>query len=405
MVDYLTTLLRRPSAPAALRRRWFFITAVTLVAWGAGYGWLQGRWPYAGRWALLAAPVLAYQLWFLWRHLADNRREGQTAVLPHLGPGNWLSISRALLLGLLAGFLFAPWPRGALGWLPALLYTTAALTDIMDGMAARRADHVTVLGGKLDMAYDGIGMLVAVGLAVGYGQVPGWFVLVGLARYLFVGGLWLRRRWGWPIHKLPPSVHRRLFAGLQMGFMMVMLWPFLPAAGTRLAATVFAVPFLLGFLRDWLVVSGRIDPDSKQYRQVQGAVFRATAVYLPPLLRLTILGMVIVAFANRYRAFPPPDWVNLLVGWGLPGTVLAGTAVGLALLGTLAITLGVLPRVATWPLFLVLAFDIQARGLDLLNGALLVCGLLVLLLGPGRGALWPVEERLFKARPGTVATT
>ena len=38
-----------------------------------------------------------------------------------------------------------------------------------------------------------------------------------------LAGLWLRKRRGAPIYDLPPSVNRRVIAGLQMGFLAVIL--------------------------------------------------------------------------------------------------------------------------------------------------------------------------------------
>jgi len=111
-----------------------------------GYLLLEPRWPYAGRWAILAGLVQSYGLWLLWHHLPLNRREGEQTLFTTLGIANHLSLARGLIASLIAGFLFSPWPTGFLAWLPCLLYLTAYLLDFFDGYYARRTDQVTLLG-------------------------------------------------------------------------------------------------------------------------------------------------------------------------------------------------------------------------------------------------------------------
>ncbi|MGB5061590.1 MAG: CDP-alcohol phosphatidyltransferase family protein, partial [Candidatus Promineifilaceae bacterium] len=166
----------------------------------AGVGlWLV--WPeYAPRWALLSGLMLAYVLALFWRNLPANHRQGETAVLPTLGLGNSLTLYRGLATALLTGFILSPWPGGFLAWIPAILYMTADIADYLDGYAARVAHHATRLGEILDMEYDGLSVLIVTLLAVWFGQLPLWYLPLGLARYLFVFGLWLRARRGLPIY-------------------------------------------------------------------------------------------------------------------------------------------------------------------------------------------------------------
>ena len=383
-----------------LRRAWLFVAILWLAVWLAFHALLRGVWSHSGRWLLLSGLVLGYELWMVWRNLPANHRPGESELLPSLGPGNGLSLVRGLCIGLLAGFLFGPWPPGVLAWIIVLLYTITDVADFLDGYIARRADHVTELGGVLDMEFDGLGTLVVVLLAVTFGQLPPWYLLLGLARYLFLAGLWLRRRLGRPIDGLPPSDHRRVFAGFQMGFLSVVLWPILPRPMATIAGTLFAAATGLGFLRDWLVVSGASDPNAPGYRRMQGALYRLFGVWLPPLWRAAL----VVAVANVLRAqwpLPPAAWRELLAGWGLPAAgALAGVAAGLAVAGALLVGLGVLPRLLSVALAVPIGFDIAARGLRLDNGLALVATVMIQLLGPGRFALWPVEERFMFRRLG-----
>ncbi|MEZ4646427.1 MAG: CDP-alcohol phosphatidyltransferase family protein, partial [Chloroflexota bacterium] len=355
-----------------LRWRWAGVALIWFVAWLGLYAWLRGQWVDAGRWLWLSGLVLVYGLWVTWRDLPLNRREGETAVLPTLGLGNLLTLWRGLAVSFMAGFLFSPWPDGWLGWLPMLLYTSADVADYLDGYAARLTNHATLLGAHLDMEFDGLGMLVVSLLAVSYGQLPVWYLSLGLARYLFVFGLWWRERRGLPVSAMPPSVHRRIFAGFQMGFMSAVLWPIVPAAGATIAGTIFATATGAGFLRDWLVAIGWLRPQSAVYRRWQQRIYRAATKWLPPLLRVVLLGTAVTLLTNYSPLFPPSAWRALFTAWHLPWPLpLAILAMLLFLAGVVLLALGVMGRV--WALLLVfpVGFDMITQGATWVNGTVL----------------------------------
>lgn len=383
-----------------LRRSWLAVALLWLAAWLGFYVLLRPIWPWSERWLLLSGVVLSGELWMLWRHLPANHRPDHVELLPALGPGNRLSLVRGLCIGLLAGFLFGPWPPGALAWVIVLLYTVTDIADFFDGYLARRADHVTELGGVLDIEYDGLGTLVVILLAISFGQLPAWYLALGLARYLFVLGLWLRRRLGRPIHDLPPSAHRRVFAGFQMGFLSVVLWPILPRPMAVIAGTLFAAATGLGFLRDWLVTSGALDPAAASYRRAQGALYRLFAQALPPLWRAGLVtAMVSVLIANR--SWPPAPWRDLVAGWGLPAPEAWAAVVWLlAVVAAPLVGLGALGRFLSVVLALPIGFDLASQGLRWDNGLALTATVFLQLLGPGPFALWPAEERTIFRRLG-----
>jgi uncharacterized protein (TIRG00374 family) len=242
----------------SLRARWGLVLALSLTLLLGGYHLLSVAWrlPMASRWAGLTALFLTYLLWRLWQGLEYNHRPDEARLLADFGLGNILTVMRGMMIAALGGFLFSPRPEGWLAWVPGALYTLAVLIDLFDGYAARRTGRITVMGRKLDMALDGVGVLAASGLAVWYGQAPLWFLSVGLARYLFLALGWARRRRGLEMHPLPESRLRRPLAGIQMGFIAVLLWPVISPPGTHLAAVLFAAPFLTSFTLDWLAVSG-----------------------------------------------------------------------------------------------------------------------------------------------------
>jgi CDP-diacylglycerol---glycerol-3-phosphate 3-phosphatidyltransferase len=382
----------------SLRRRGGTAVFLCVLAWLLLAGWLWRDWPeYAGRWALLSGGVLVYVLALLWGGLPENRREGETAVLPTLGLGNSLTLYRGLATALLAGFLFSPWPAGFLAWLPALLYMTADIADYLDGYAARVANHATRLGERLDMEYDGLSVLIVTLLAVWYGQLPLWYLPLGLARYLFLIGLWWRERRKLPVYDLPPSVHRRVFAGFQMGFLSAVLWPIVPPAGAIIAGALFGAATAASFGRDWLVASGQLDPSTPAYRRWQRRVVVATTIWLPIPLRLALATCLLWIAASG----PTAAWATLLAGWGLPGAaLLANLAVAVMVGAGTAVTLGLLPRVMALPLVFPIGFDILTRGLVWPNGLALACAIAIMLLGSGPFSLWRPEERFMSRRAG-----
>jgi phosphatidylglycerophosphate synthase len=95
------------------------------------------------------------------------------------GWANQVSMVRAHLAA--PGLLFALTPR-SFGFLAAAV-ALAGLTDVLDGLVARRWERTTALGGALDPLVDGVFFgAVAVGLAAG-GAYPGWLAAVVVLRY------------------------------------------------------------------------------------------------------------------------------------------------------------------------------------------------------------------------------
>jgi CDP-diacylglycerol--glycerol-3-phosphate 3-phosphatidyltransferase len=212
------------------------------------------------RWAALSLAALGVVFGTAARRLDENHAPGDDAPDPRLGVATHVTLGRGVLLAWVAGFLLVTWTEGIawLAWLPALLYGAAAALDAVDGAVARRHDNATVLGARLDMAFDAFGLLVAPVVAVAAGQLPWWYLSVSLARYVFVAGLRLREHRGLPVADLPPRASRRVLAGLQMAFVAVALTPVVSPALGRVGAGLFGGAVLAGFVRDWLYVSGRL---------------------------------------------------------------------------------------------------------------------------------------------------
>jgi CDP-diacylglycerol--glycerol-3-phosphate 3-phosphatidyltransferase len=175
-----------------------------------------------------------------------------------LGAATHLTLLRGLLVSLAAGFAAVP-PVGAVRWLPALLYAAAAIADRFDGIIARRLGQTTALGARLDEAMDALGLLAAPLVAVSWGRLPPWYLLVGVTYYVYRSAIWLRRRLELPVHleRVKRRQITRIFAGLQMTLVSVALAPLLSLEINSIAATLLMVPTLAFFARDWLIVIGR----------------------------------------------------------------------------------------------------------------------------------------------------
>ena len=355
-------------------------TVLGFILLWSGLPVLSGPLPAAAafRWLALASSAWLYFSIILWNNLKKNRA-GDGTLHPTLGPANGVTLFRAVLMAAFTGLLLVPRLEGSGAWLPGLLYTAAALPDYVDGIIARRTGRVTPLGEVLDMNVDSVGVFAAAALAVLYGIVPSWYLPIGLARYLFVIGIRLRERFGLPIRELPPSVRRRGFAALKMGFMFVVLFPVFGPPATHLAAAAFGLPFAVGFIWDWGLVTGRIRPGAWGR---DSAVVHALVEKLPVLLRTAAVVLTLSA-AGRHLADPDTRAFGFL-------------EVGAAIL----IGLGVATHSAAMLAAVLLGLSQNLAPLTP-AGSLLVFVLIGLIfLGGGRFALLPVEDRLIQGRIG-----
>ena len=384
-----------------LRRRWWLVTGLYALAAVLSYTLLRGIGlaEPAWRWAAPVALAMAYTLAVLRRGLPDNHRRGETTLFPRLGLANAVTLLRGCLLGILAGFLLFPRPSGGLAWLPVLVYTAAALTDFVDGYLARVTNQPTLLGERLDMEFDSLGALLAFSLAVAYGQLPVWALLMGLAHHLFVGGLAWRTWRGLPVYDLPSSTYGRIVAALYMSFVAVVLWPVLDPTATSFAAIWFALPLAASFGRDWLVVSGRIDPASPAYRRTLSRWQRLLTRRLPVLLRLVAVGCFAALIAAALRS---PDGLVGIFHW--PGVLTpeasAALIVALGLVGAVSTLFGLEARLGALLLIFPAGASITTGGISLANGLLLASAITLLHTGGGDLALWRPSDRLFLQRLG-----
>lgn len=414
---YLTGVASHPmenvipctDALTSLRRRWFAFAVFGALTVLGGYAFLASRWTpaHAARWLGPALAFWGYLLVAFWRGLPDNVRRRDGRLLASLGPGNSLTLLRGASIALLAGFLLLPPPTGYLAWVPASLFTFVALGDFLDGYLARISDRATRLGEKLDLALDGWGTLVASTLSFHYGQVPAWFLVIGLARYLFLAGIWLRKWLGKPVYPLEEKVSRRALAGVMMTFIAVMLWPLFSPPETYLAAILFALPSLVGFTRDWLVVSGGLSSLAKVRRgrfikRVSGGLSSfqpRIASWMALVLRLLTAGFALYLALSRIIAAITPSGQLLPAGLALNGI---WVAMGLQGLGALLIALGAAGRLGALALLFGVGLQLRQAPLAVEFILLIVGATALFFFGTGAYSTWRPEERLIHTRLGEV---
>ncbi len=321
-----------------------------------------------------------YILWETYRHRSANRPTPDEPCYRTLGLANALSVSRGLVLAWLAGFLCIGWPpEGWLRWMPGLLFTLAILADFADGLLARLTRRGSLLGKYLDLHLDSLGVLIASLLVVRFGQMPWWFALTGLARYLSLAGeAWLKKR-GVALRPLPPSASRRAFAGVMMGLLAALLYPIFRPPATVVVGTLLFVPFILGFGRDFLAQAG--------VRWAAEAPWMRLTFWQPrvlPGVRVATGGLAIA------------------LGWLRPLGAGAAPSAALGVLGALGLLLavGVLPRFTGAALLAWLAAPLAAVVTQGPFVVLAAGAAVALLWGGGRFCLWAPDDYLFLHRVG-----
>ena len=371
--DYAPAMSNHPSFLQLQRSG--LLGALALLCAAAPIAALQGT-AYAGLWLLQSLALWALCWQQAWQRRTLNRAHPQAPLYESLGLANHLSLLRGLLICATGGFLLQL-PDAPLIWAAAAAYSVAAILDRVDGFVARRTRQTSLLGAELDTVYDALGLVVAPLLAVLLGKVHASYLLVSVAYYLFVLARARRERLGLPVYPLLPSTLRRTLAGFQMGYVAVVLWPPFAAELTRLAGFAFMLPLLIGFVVDWLVVSGRIDASREATFE---ALARFSDAWLQPLLRL-LLGTLLLARSMVADAAS----LSALLGSALAALlILSGIGARLGALLLLVLWAMWPPLAVTTPLFL----------------SLLACTVSVLLLGSGRFSLWQGDDHWVRRHDG-----
>ncbi|MEX2490006.1 MAG: CDP-alcohol phosphatidyltransferase family protein, partial [Pseudomonadales bacterium] len=260
-------------------------------------------WNAVIQWLIQSGVLWWYVIYQASSRIERNRLNLESPLYPDLGWGNRLTILRGWFIATVGGFLFQDWPASYIAWLPGMLYLFAAAIDRVDGYVARRTRHISLLGIELDTVVDALGLAVVSLLAVWYGQIHWSYLLLGCAYYLFQFGIYHRRKLGLPVYQLPPGIYRRAWAGFQMGFLVVVLLPVFQPPVTTIAGIAFMLPALIGFVIDWLIVSGRINRQATGVVQLFDRLQHFTQSGLQPLVRIAIFVMLVSVVAQSDYTF------------------------------------------------------------------------------------------------------
>ena len=100
---------------------------------------------------------------------------------------NILTMARIVMIPVFLYFLEKDTAKD--GVYAALIFTVAAITDLLDGWLARALNLVSVLGKLLDPLADKLIVMASLVWTVPMGRIPAWVVVVLLAREISVTGL------------------------------------------------------------------------------------------------------------------------------------------------------------------------------------------------------------------------
>jgi CDP-diacylglycerol--glycerol-3-phosphate 3-phosphatidyltransferase len=325
----------------------------------------------------LQASVLWCWVWReTWHRCKLNRISMDTPLLEHLGWANRLTLLRGYLIALTSGFLFQPQAQGFMSLVPGLLYGLAAILDRVDGFIARKTKEITLLGAALDTVFDALGLLVMPLLAVGYGKIHWSYLLLSIAYPIFKYGSAWREKRGLPVYAIMPSQLRRALAGFQMGFIALALLPWFYRSQTLICSLAFVLPVLVGFIVDWLVVSGRIKSQSPGAQHFFTRLKEFSIGILQPALRIFV-AIGLLYFSHQMGLSLASTDHNILFSLGL-------------LFGTSLVLTGWAGRIGV--LVILCLLSSHPIAINSLSVAILFSSTWLLLFGTGRLSLWQWDD-------------
>jgi CDP-diacylglycerol--glycerol-3-phosphate 3-phosphatidyltransferase len=365
-----------------LRRQMILAAAVWTAALGQAAALLAGYWGAVAslRWFLQASLLTSCVLADLGRALSLNCSAAEGTLRPTLGWANGITLLRAGLISVLAGFLFQRPVAGIepdwLSWAPGVLYLIVSALDALDGYVARVTGSETHLGERLDVEVDALGLLVASALVVWNGKAPVFYLAVGLGVYGLRIATAIRRRRGKPVTSVPPRAIARWIAGCEMGLAGVALLPPFGATAITLAAAVMTVALIGSLAWDWILICGKDDDISRvmsRYKDPMGRGF-------PLVLRSALAAAAIAAAAGP-------------LGTG-------GWAGGLVTAAVLGCVMGLAARLAAMLLSGATALLLSSADPGSGMAVVLVCAVALILTGAGPVRLWQPEDRWLLERHG-----
>ena len=177
-------------------------------------------------------------------------RVGAHHLFPRLGPANYVTLLRVVLVALVGGLMGEP-RTAEIAWFAVGATIVVASLDGLDGWLARRSQMQSRFGARFDMETDAVLILVLSALVWQHGKAGIWVLACGLMRYAFVAAGWLLP---WMAGPLRSTLRGKTVAACQVVGLGAALLPLVPAPTSHVAAAVTLAALVWSFAVDviWL---------------------------------------------------------------------------------------------------------------------------------------------------------
>ena len=156
-----------------------------------------------------------------------------------LGPANWVTLTRATLVGCVAALTADSFSQDISIRVLVVIATSALMLDAVDGYVARRTGTSSALGARFDMEVDAFLILVlSVYVARSTG---GWVLAIGAMRYAYLVATWA---FVWMRGSAPPRYWNKVVAAIQGVVLTVVAADVLPEP-LEVTAVVAALALLV----------------------------------------------------------------------------------------------------------------------------------------------------------------
>ncbi len=309
-------LAQRAAARQRLNRAWLLSLGLAAVAWIAMFQVLRQQWPPSelGGWLLVSALALFYEWRIFKQALPLWHGQDEATLRAALDPDARLTLVAGVGYALVAGMLLLPTRSGPVDFLFPGLGLLALIADALAQTWRQR--HSATLGSEyLAQEFRALGALVLTAAAIHAGKLDSWFLAIGIMPYLLLfTQSWLSRQQK-PIPTIPHHTWRDHFQYGYMAGTAVYLFPWVGQDFARPTSLLFGLPFFLIALRDWFILTGMLDPNQSQYRQIMTGLQNAMTGWLALTVRLfagvvciTLLADMVFQFHVYVQGFGGP-WV------------------------------------------------------------------------------------------------
>jgi len=101
---------------------------------------------------------------------------------------NKLTILRVILIIPFCIIMLTGWPGSAGKWIAVTIFIVASITDMLDGMIARKNGLVTNFGKFMDPLADKLLVCAALICLMDRGTIPAWAVIIIMSREFIISG-------------------------------------------------------------------------------------------------------------------------------------------------------------------------------------------------------------------------